>query len=58
MDAAPAQPATTAKRGVIPSRRVLGGTLGVVTVLYALSIGPLVHLLLPRFAVSPPEAVS
>ena len=37
---------------------LLGGTLGVVTVLYALSIGPLVHLLLPRFAVSPPEAVS
>ncbi|HKQ00665.1 MAG TPA: hypothetical protein VJ735_10085 [Actinomycetes bacterium] len=36
---------------------LLGGTLGVVTVLYALSIGPLVHLLLPRFAVSPPEAV-
>ena len=37
---------------------LMGGTLGVVTVLYALSIGPLVHLLLPRFAVSPPEAVS
>jgi uncharacterized membrane protein YczE len=36
---------------------LLGGTLGVVTVLYALSIGPLVHLLLPRFALSPPEAV-
>jgi uncharacterized membrane protein YczE len=31
---------------------LLGGTLGVVTVLYALSIGPLVHLLLPRFAVA------
>jgi uncharacterized membrane protein YczE len=36
---------------------LLGGTLGVVTVLYALSIGPLVHLLLPRFALTPPEAV-
>lgn len=31
---------------------LLGGTLGVVTVLYALSIGPLVHVLLPRFAVA------
>jgi uncharacterized membrane protein YczE len=36
---------------------LLGGTLGVVTMLYALSIGPLVHLLLPRFALTPPEAV-
>ena len=36
---------------------LMGGTLGVVTVLYALSIGPLVHLLLPRFALTPPEAV-
>jgi uncharacterized membrane protein YczE len=35
---------------------LLGGTLGVVTVLYALAIGPLVHVLLPRFAVAPPEA--
>ena len=31
---------------------LLGGTRGVVTVLYALSIGPLVHVLLPRFAVA------
>lgn len=35
---------------VVVTGWLLGGTLGVVTVLYALSIGPLVHLLLPRFA--------
>jgi uncharacterized membrane protein YczE len=35
---------------------LLGGTLGVVTVLYALSIGPLVHVLLPRLAVAPAQA--
>jgi uncharacterized membrane protein YczE len=34
---------------------LLGGTVGVGTVLYALGIGPLVHLFLPRFTV-PPEA--
>jgi uncharacterized membrane protein YczE len=37
---------------VVISGWLLGGTLGVVTVLYALSIGPLVHVLLPRFAVA------
>ena len=31
---------------------LLGGTLGVATVLYALAIGPLVHLLLPVFTVA------
>jgi uncharacterized membrane protein YczE len=30
---------------------LLGGTLGVATVLYALAIGPLVHVLLPRLQV-------
>jgi len=34
---------------------LLGGTLGVATVLYALAIGPLVHLLLPVFTVALPE---
>jgi uncharacterized membrane protein YczE len=34
---------------------LLGGTLGVATVLYALSIGPLVHALLPRLSVRRPE---
>ena len=33
---------------------LLGGTLGVATVLYALAIGPLVHVLLPRLAVRLP----
>ena len=40
---------------VVVTGWLLGGTLGVVTVLYALSIGPLVHVLLPRFAVAAPE---
>ena len=34
---------------------LLGGTLGLATVLYALAIGPLVHLLLPVFTVALPE---
>ncbi len=37
---------------------LLGGTLGVATVLYALAIGPLVHALLPRLSVRPPTPVS
>jgi uncharacterized membrane protein YczE len=32
----------------------LGGTLGVATVVYALVVGPLVHVLLPRFTVALP----
>jgi uncharacterized membrane protein YczE len=35
---------------------LLGGTLGVATVLYALAIGPLVHALLPRLSVDLPRA--
>jgi uncharacterized membrane protein YczE len=38
---------------VVATGWLLGGTLGVGTVLYALSIGPLVHILLPRLTVSP-----
>ena len=34
---------------VVATGWLLGGTLGIGTVLYALTIGPLVHLLLPRF---------
>jgi uncharacterized membrane protein YczE len=34
----------------------LGGTLGVATVLYAVAIGPLVQLLLPRLSVPPAKA--
>jgi uncharacterized membrane protein YczE len=37
---------------------LLGGTLGVVTVLYALTIGPLVHVLLPRFTVAAAETAA
>lgn len=32
----------------------LGGTVGIGTVLYAVSIGPLVHFFLPRLTVAPP----
>jgi len=38
---------------VVAGGWLLGGTLGVATVLYALAIGPLVQLLLPRFNVPP-----
>jgi uncharacterized membrane protein YczE len=31
---------------------LLGGTLGVATIAYALSVGPLIHLLLPRMSVT------
>ena len=41
---------------VVISGWLLGGTLGLVTVVYALSIGPLVHLLLPRLTVPLPGA--
>jgi uncharacterized membrane protein YczE len=34
---------------------LLGGTVGIGTVVYALGIGPLVHIFLPRLAVAPPE---
>jgi uncharacterized membrane protein YczE len=37
---------------------LLGGTLGVLTLLYALAIGPLVHVLLPRLTVARAEPVS
>ncbi len=39
---------TTIEVAVVATGWVLGGTLGVSTVLYALAIGPLVQLLLPR----------
>ncbi len=43
---------------VVAAGWLLGGTLGVATVLYALSIGPLVHALLPRLSVRRPVPVS
>ena len=39
---------------VVAAGWAFGGTLGLATVLYALAIGPLVHLLLPRLSVRPP----
>jgi uncharacterized membrane protein YczE len=35
---------------------ILGGTVGVGTILYALSIGPLAHFFIPRLAVAAPRA--
>jgi uncharacterized membrane protein YczE len=34
---------------------ILGGTVGVGTILYALSIGPLAHFFIPRLTVSAPR---
>jgi len=45
---------TSIEVGVVVVGWLLGGTLGVVTVAYALLIGPLVHWLLPPFAVRLP----
>ncbi len=41
---------TVIEVSVLASGWLLGGTVGVGTVVYAVSIGPLVHLLLPRLA--------
>ena len=46
---------TSIEVAVVTTGWLLGGTLGIVTVLYALSIGPLAHALLPRFTVALPE---
>lgn len=40
---------------VVATGWLFGGTLGVVTMLYAVTIGPLVHVLLPRLEITPPE---
>jgi uncharacterized membrane protein YczE len=45
---------TSIEVGVVAIGWLLGGTLGVVTVAYALLIGPLVHWLLPPFVVRLP----
>ena len=44
---------TSIEVAVVVSGWLLGGTVGVVTVVYALAIGPLVQPLLPRLTVSP-----
>jgi uncharacterized membrane protein YczE len=45
---------TSIEGAVVALGWLLGGTLGVATVLYALAIGPLVHALLPRLSVDLP----
>lgn len=44
---------TSIEVAVVAVGWLLGGTLGLGTVLYAVAIGPLVQLLLPRLTVSP-----
>jgi uncharacterized membrane protein YczE len=44
----------TIEVSVLAAGAALGGTVGVGTVVYALSIGPLVHVLLPRLTVPQP----
>jgi uncharacterized membrane protein YczE len=45
---------TSIELGVLAVGAALGGTVGLGTVLYALSIGPLVHVLLPRMTIAQP----
>lgn len=45
---------TGIEAAVVATGWLLGGTLGVVTVLYAVSIGPIAHALLPRFTIALP----
>jgi uncharacterized membrane protein YczE len=49
---------TSIEVGVLAVGAALGGTVGVGTVLYALSIGPLVHALLPRMTIPQPPRVA
>ena len=44
---------TSIELSVLAIGWLLGGTVGIGTVLYAISIGPLVHLLLPRLTIRP-----
>ena len=45
---------TSIEVSVLAVGAALGGTVGLGTVLYALSIGPLVHVLLPRMSIAQP----
>jgi uncharacterized membrane protein YczE len=45
---------TTIEVSVLAVGAALGGTVGIGTVVYAVSIGPLVHALLPRLTVAVP----
>ena len=44
---------TSIEVAVVATGWLLGGTLGLGTVVYALAIGPLVQVLLPRLSLSP-----
>jgi uncharacterized membrane protein YczE len=46
---------TSLEAGVLAAGWLLGGTVGVGTVLYAVAIGPIVHVLLPRLTVRTPR---
>jgi uncharacterized membrane protein YczE len=48
---------TSIEAAVVATGWLLGGTLGPATVLYALAIGPLVQVLLPRLALRRPGAI-
>lgn len=48
---------TSLEVSVLAAGWVLGGTVGLGTVLYALAIGPIVHALLPRLTVTPKGSV-
>jgi uncharacterized membrane protein YczE len=47
---------TSIEVGVLVAGAALGGTVGIGTVVYALSIGPIVHAVLPRLTVRLPAA--
>jgi uncharacterized membrane protein YczE len=46
---------TAIEATVVVTGWLLGGTVGVITLLYAVTIGPLVHVLLPRLEITLPE---
>jgi uncharacterized membrane protein YczE len=48
---------TSIEAAVVATGWLLGGTLGPATVLYALAIGPLVQMLLPRLSLGRPGAI-
>jgi uncharacterized membrane protein YczE len=49
---------TSIEVAVLAVGAALGGTVGIGTVLYALSIGPLVHVMLPRMTVPQPPRIA
>jgi uncharacterized membrane protein YczE len=49
---------TSLEIGVLVAGAALGGTVGIGTVVYAVSIGPIVHAVLPRLTVPVPQTVS